>query len=104
MSRKVTASTCPQCRQDVLAGDDADRAAFSAVVDPVPLDRGGELLAVVDGRQTYEIANDRLYRRDRWALRSEPRGTVVAVHRCGHPLPYTWRQPTPPPRPAQEDF
>lgn len=94
--RRATWADCT-CGARVLAGVDADRCAFNAAVDNSPLTRRGELLAVVAGRRTYELADGRLYRRDRWSIRSTPRGAVLAEHDCT-PIPAGWRLP-PAPRP-----
>ena len=95
-SRRATAHTCG-CGVAVLAGVDADRLGLNATVEPVALTQAGEWLAVLAGRTTYELSPDgRLHRRDRWSMRSSPRGDVVAGHRCRDPIPATWHAPPPP--------
>lgn len=99
MSRRAHGELC-RCGAATLAGADADACALQAVVDPRPLTRSGELLAVAAGRVTYEIdAGNRLHRRDRWSIRSAPSRPVLAEHRCYHPIPGDWIAP-PSPRPA----
>lgn len=104
MTRKAHGAVC-RCGAAILVGDDADRAALTARVDPVVLSRTGELFAVCDRRHVYarDLAGA-LHRRDRWMLRSAAREPVHAEHRCGAPIPSLWIAP-PRPRPATpEEF
>jgi hypothetical protein len=98
MTRLAHGSTC-RCGAATLYGDDADTAGYPTRVDPAHLTRGGELLAVIAGRSVYEWARGRLYRRDRWSIRSQAAAPVLAEHRCGDPVPTGWRLP-PAPRPT----
>jgi hypothetical protein len=99
MTRKAHGAVC-RCGAAILVGDDADRAALTARVDPVVLSRTGELFAVCDRRHVYaRDPSGALHRRDRWMLRSAAREPVHAEHRCGDPPPATWLLPPTPPRP-----
>ena len=102
MTRKAHGAIC-HCGAAVITGDDNDRAALAATVDPRHLTRGGELLAVIDGRTIYELSSGRLYRRDRWMLRGPCRHPVLAEHRCQERIPDTWRLPPTPPTPPRQE-
>lgn len=104
MTRKAHGAVC-RCGAAILVGDDADRAALTARVDPVMLSRDGELFAVCDRRHVYaRDPSGALHRRDRWMLRSAAREPVLAEHRCGAPIPSLWIAP-PRPHPATpEEF
>jgi hypothetical protein len=82
---------CPACNAPVLIGLDDTVAAFRAVVDPTPLDRAGEVQALITGRDTYRLTEPpapRLRRRDRWQILGRPADTttVLPAHACGAPL------------------
>lgn len=94
-SRRASGHACG-CGAAVLAGVDNDRCGLNATVDPTPLSQAGEWLAVLAGRTTYELADGRLYRRDRWTIATPPRGATVAGHRCRDPIPATWHAPPAP--------
>ena len=95
-SRRANETTC-RCGAIVTAGIDADRCALNAAADPTPLNRTGELLAVIAGRRTYAVDRDRrLHRRNAWSLARPAREPVLAEHRCGHPIPDHWLAPEPP--------
>jgi hypothetical protein len=88
---------CPACAAPVLVGLDDTVAAFRAVADPTPLDRAGEVAALLTGRDTYQLTDPprvSLRRRDRWQIQGRPAdtATVLPAHACGHPLAPT---PTP---------
>lgn len=91
-----------QCGAAILTGLDSDVCAFDATVDWTPLDVLGELVAVTQGRRTYQV--ERLHgdgapvlsRRTARMITTWPAGTVlhsrrcdvVPQHRCGTaPLP-----------------
>ena len=103
LSRKAHGAVC-KCGAAILVGDDNDTAGLEAKVDPRRLTRTGELLAVIAGRSVYEIDHgNRLYRRDRWMLRSTATATVLPSHTCHQPIPAHWTAPMPPARrPAAE--
>ena len=82
---------CPACNAPVLVGLDDTICAFRAVVDPTPLDRAGEVAALITGRDTYRLTDppqQRLRRRDRWQILGRPADTttVLPAHACGAPL------------------
>lgn len=98
-SRRLQIRSCHQCRTTVLAALDADICAFDIQADPDPVGRLGELLAVADGRRSYDVIDTagRLeleYRRAihigsrrRCPVVVEHRCAVVVEHRCGLPVP-----------------
>lgn len=93
VGRRARAKRCPQCRQYVLAGLDADLCAEAVMVDATALSALGEALALTGGRNTYalrrSLAGFRLDHRHRWEIASRPAGSpgirydVVARHECG---------------------
>lgn len=91
MSRRhATENHCPRCRLVVLSGLDNDRCALDARVDPWPIDRVTEVLALLAGRRTYEAVRyeGRIELYHRSVDRQGRPGTQVLVeHRCGEPLP-----------------
>ena len=94
MTRRALVADCRDCRQLTLAGTDRNRAALGAIVDNLPLTRGGELLAVLSGRKVYALdIRGALNRRDRWMIRTPSRDPVLPEHRCGDPVPHSWRAP-----------
>ena len=88
--RQATPLACWNCRSDILIGLDADMCALDARVDPWPLTKSGELLAVVSGKKTYELdIRGHLHRRSRFQLKTVVR-VMVAEHKCEEPLPKAW--------------
>ena len=93
IGRRVQARACRHCGARVLAGADGDTCGRVCYVDPDPLDKVGEALAVLTGRYTVALwsARDRyeLTQRDRWSIAGSPppqdRFDVLAEHRCGAP-------------------
>ncbi len=82
---------CPACGASVLVGLDDTVAAFRAVADPTPLDRAGEVAALLADRDTYRLTDPprvSLRRRDRWQITGAPADTCVVVpaHSCHAPL------------------
>lgn len=102
MSRVAKRHPCSKCGAHIRSGLDDDACALSVRVDDEPLTRNGELLAILAGRKTYMLVQDRLYRRDHWSIRKAAE-YPVADHRCWEPLPLQWLQPPPPPPPAPTD-
>lgn len=113
LTRRAKIRTCGQIRRDagvrrkcldrVLVGLDSDVCAFEVACDPQPLSRLGEALALVDGRRTLTLRREGggwvLDGRDAhqisWAPAGErPRQDVVAIHRCGSPIPAAWSTTT----------
>lgn len=92
-----------RCRKATLTGLDRDMAALVVHVEPYPLSPAGEVAALRDHRATYQIAPWGLALRKAHHIRQAPAGTrtVLAEHRCEHPLPAEWiaspkpRTPTP---------
>ncbi len=88
---KGPTTRCPACHAPVIRALDDSICAFTAVVDPDPLDRAGEVAALITGRDTYALTRTprlTLRRRDRWQIAGRPADTlhVVAAHACGRPL------------------
>jgi hypothetical protein len=88
---KGSTTRCPACGAPVIRALDDTVAAFTAVADPDPVDRAGELTALLTGRDTYALTTVprlTLRRRDRWQIAGRPADTlhVVAAHACGQPL------------------
>ena len=109
--RRASARTCPRCKVNVLAGDDADRIARLAVVDPTPLNQLGEALVLLEGRATYDLMleGERLVLNPRtgyWITR-RPAGTwlnsdVVPEHVCRR-VPSQWTTTSVHYRPVHHD-
>lgn len=90
--RAARPARCRHCACPVLTGLDADRMAWVATVDPLPLAPIGEALALLAGRSTYAlhvgVGRCELQIRDRWQIQGSPAGTrydVMATHVCGGP-------------------
>ena len=105
--REVTDITpCRQCGASTRVGLDAEVAAFRAVVEIHPVDKMGELTALLSGRATYAF----VMRGKKWVLRyrnagaitSKPADQVMVLveHRCGVLL----GRPLPPPALAPITF
>lgn len=84
---------CPDCRRWTLVGYDGNVAALLIAVDPVALDPVGEMVALLAGCRTVELAPDgRLHRRGVRQIAAGRRRPVLARHRCdrtntGEPVP-----------------
>ena len=94
IGRRAVVRTCVTCRATILTGLDADTAALTVRVDPIPLSPLGEALARVDGRPTYWLHRDGgrlvLDLRDAWNIHARPAGTrlgedILRAHQCGSP-------------------
>jgi hypothetical protein len=88
--RSVRPTTCPDCGANTLTGPDSDRAAINQTIDPWPITRDAQLLAIILERPLYELNRaGHLYRRPpRRALNHNPQSfTVHAAHHCHQPLP-----------------
>lgn len=93
VGRRVQARTCRTCHAPVLAGADGDVCGRVRQVDPDPLDKVGEALAVLTGRYTVALWRTRdryeLEARDQWSIAGSPppqaRFDVLAEHVCGAP-------------------
>lgn len=100
--RRQAHLTKHHCGMHVLVGLDADRCALTTRVDPYPLNAGGEVEALRDGRHTYLLEHGELHRRNHWNIPGHPPGpdrTVLAEHTCTE-LPNSWRRPPAPQRPT----
>jgi hypothetical protein len=99
--RKAHLTRC-KCGEHILVGLDDNVAALSARADIYPLSNLGEVEALRSGRWTYWLRDRMLDRRGQFDIRGHAASTitVVAEHRCGEPIPATWRRPihTPTPR------
>jgi hypothetical protein len=89
VGRRARPSRCRHCGWPILVGLDADRCAWVAEVDPLPLAPLGEALALLSGRTTYALFVGagvcELQVRDRWQIEGSPAGTrndVYAAHTC----------------------
>lgn len=104
VSRDLTAGTCPRCRAHVLRGLDGDICALALTVDPDPVSRVGEALALITDRRTANVTRSngrwRLHHRDPWRIRGPRFGLVLAEHRCSAPLPLADPTGPDPTRPA----
>lgn len=94
MSRASNSHQCRHCGAATRSGLDSDVAAIVVKVDDEPVTWEGELLAVVRGRRTYALENQRLYQRTRWHLR-KPATAAYVQHVCWEPFPASWLAPIP---------
>lgn len=91
-SAKIRRHTCGSY---VVCGLDDPRCAGAAIADTAPLSVLGEALAVLTGRDTYNLRRVgkriELDHRSAIVIAGSPPGTracdVVAAHVCGQPLP-----------------
>lgn len=90
VGRRARLTRCRYCPCSILVGLDADRCAWVARADPLPLAPIGEALAILSGRTTYTlhvgIGRLELQARNRWQIQAAPAGTrydVLAAHVCG---------------------
>lgn len=93
-ARSARALDCPRCGRPVIAGECDDDISTRVTVDADPLDRVGEMLAVLDGREVFTLEKQYgpgagkdvncLWWRHSFAIHSPrpPRGTVHAMHLC----------------------
>lgn len=79
---RASGRRCPSCKTWVVQVDDA-------TLDPQPLTAAGEALALLDGRQTYEISRfTDVKRRGAYDIRQHPAGTfklptdIYVTHQC----------------------
>lgn len=89
--RAARAETCPRCGADVLRGDDHDKVAMRATVDADPVDDAAEMVAVIEGRPTYDLLpvggkarGLALHYREPWHYLTgrDYGGGVHVAHRC----------------------
>lgn len=63
-NRAARRSRCKRCGEPLLVGLDADHVAASVRVDVQPVDRVGEVAALLTGRRTYNFIRGNLYIRE----------------------------------------
>jgi hypothetical protein len=105
-TRAVQPRVCPRCLSLILVGLDADVAALTAHTDPDPIDTAGEVLALLAGRTTYDLAprpggRRQLDYRAVWNIKAQRRYPVLVSHSCGRPIP-TPQPVIHPPRKAEQ--
>lgn len=92
----VTGAVCPRCGAPQLTGW---AEGLRARVDLVPLNRAGEVAAIVAGLWTYTLARFGLIYRDASRIRDPRlRGPVLSAHQCRRAIPKEHRaisQPKP---------
>lgn len=91
------------CQEIVAAALDHWACALTVYLDPWPLSPVGEVAALRDGRRTYQMRSWGVRIRNAYRITGNPPGprtTVLAEHRCGEPIPATWRQPSPARKPT----
>lgn len=88
--RAATLRLCPRCKNPVIVGHDADRAARNVTCDPTPITELGEAFALMQGRFTYCFADNQgrkiLWHRHEWNIRAPRRWPVLTEHRCNSPM------------------
>jgi len=87
-----------RCGEFIMAALDHWACALTVYLDPWPLSAAGEVQALRDGRQTYQMRTWGVRYRNAYRIAGNPPGprtTVLAEHRCGHVIPATWRQDPP---------
>ena len=90
LGRKATTRTCTTCHQPTLTGLDDDACAFTATVNPYPINAREELEAVKNGKQTYTFtkATQRIDSRPPPNIISHPATEFIVLieHEC-------WKHP-----------
>jgi hypothetical protein len=89
--RTATLTQCRQCAAPILTGLDNDIAALTAKTDPTPITPLGETIALLQGRNTYNLTTNsngrkELDHRDQWQISAPRKHPVLPEHRCGQPL------------------
>lgn len=92
--RAVRVGQCNDCHAKILRGVDADTCGLPRALDHQPVDELGEALAVLTGRQTYDLRplggrshGSAMEPRTAPRLRSQRHHPVHVEHLCGQPLP-----------------
>jgi hypothetical protein len=90
ISTRPTPELCPKCGTLLLTGH-ADGFAFRAELDPV--NQAGELSAVLDHQDTYELVAGFIKLRTAVEMQARPadRAPVVVQHRCLRTIPIDHR-------------
>lgn len=92
-----------RCGELIMAALDHWACAITVHLDPWPLSPVGEVEALRAGRRTYQMREWGVRHRNAYRITGNPPGprtTVLAEHRCGEPIPSTWRQEAPPRKPT----
>ena len=87
ITRKAKPRRCKKCHAQTLAA--IDDLGLESHLDPKPTTSGGELLALLAGRATFEVIGTQVVSRDSHRVTAHPadqRG-VFAAHSCNSPLP-----------------
>lgn len=84
ISRRAAHPTaCPTCGADILVGPDHDTCSLTARVDLTPADPITEVVALLRGRQSYDLVRGELHHREIEHTRSGRRPHPVHLeHRC----------------------
>jgi hypothetical protein len=105
--RRARRQRCRTCRAVVIRGYDDDRVAGVAVVDPTPLDRHGELAALLCGRATFDLriglGRTELDYRESWTIAGPMRYPVLPAHACHLPIAIPDPAIAAPPVPVRAD-
>ncbi|HEY7824308.1 MAG TPA: hypothetical protein VIG24_15810 [Acidimicrobiia bacterium] len=91
-----------RCGALVMACLDHWAAAITVYLEPYPLSVQGEVEALRHDRATYQVTDWGARIRNAYRIKAKPAqvATVLAVHRCGEPIPATWvAAPKPRPKP-----
>lgn len=91
------------CQEIVAAALDHWVCAITVHLDPWPLTPLGEVEALREGRRTYQMRSWGVVHRTAYRIAGKPpslKVTVLAEHRCGQPIPSTWRHQAPPKKPT----
>lgn len=90
----VTGRLCHRCHALILTGT---AEGIGARVDTIPLNRDGEIHALLRNRWTYTLTRGGLVHRDPHRIAGTAlKGPVVADHHCGHRIPAEHRAPAGP--------
>ncbi len=79
--RQAHRDTCRHCGQPILTGDDADTCALTAHVNPNPVTRLEEAVAILNGHTSYSHLHGELHRRDTWSQLTTRYPTLID-HTC----------------------
>lgn len=95
---------CRRCDAAIVHGWTTPPASSEVRAEPVPLDPAGELLALLDGRHTYDLMriamHNELVHRDPFRIKHR-KWPVLATHRCPG-LIHAAAIPAPPPQTETE--
>lgn len=81
--RQAKPGTCRRCGAPVLRGEDHDRIAAPATVNPEPVTRHAEVAAILTGRTSYNLIRGALhYREPTWTAGKPSRHPIHLDHTC----------------------